>query len=269
MAYVDKGLGGSGDDAWAGGGCVLDQDVLLLVDSVLEEIEDGGHEARRSPFGDAGEREIAAAADDEVHLPAGLGVARDELLGVALALEVHLDGGEVHVAAGGAHDGPAVVGSVDGGERSLELLEVDLFLDDAEDHLAGEGAPGGADLDVAKVVDAGEDERAEDQDGEAAELGGGEALEEGEEGGDAADGVEDEGGVAGFEAASEDHVVDVATISAEDGGVAEVAAADGEGDVDEGKGEGHERSGHADKGSAVLAPDEAEAAEHKADGEAA
>ena len=63
--------------------------------------------------------------------------------------------------------------------------------------------------------------------------------------------------------------MDVAAISAKDGRVAEKATTDGQGDIDERESKGHEWSGHAEEGPAVLAPNKAEAAEHKAHGEAA
>jgi hypothetical protein len=206
--------------------------------------------------------------EGDVEIPAFRGIDLGEEDGKVAILELHGGLAEATGAAGLHQSTPTFLqraGNVDG---SLQMANGEVGVqgtteDSAEDHVAS-----GVEFLISEVLDGEPDEGTECDQDEAAKVFSDGTEEDGESGEGSGRGIEDIGNATGGKAAGQETVVDVAAVWAEDGLAAEEAAGDGESGIEEGDGKCNEGSGHAEEGGGFLGPDDAEAAEEEADGEA-
>ena len=212
---------------------------------------------------------MAGMVQGDVQIPAFRGIDLGEPGRKVAVVELQFGFAESKATAGLHQSVPTFIHSVGDVDGSFQLADGEVSVQGAAEYPAEDHVTSGVEFLISKVLDSEPDEGTEGDEDDAGDVVGGGTQDEGETGDSSGSGIEDIGDAAGGEAAGEETMVDMAAIRAKDGLATEKAARDGEGGIEEGDGEGEEGSGHAEEGGGFLGPDDAEASQEEANGNAA
>ena len=217
----------------------------------------------------AGEIQVIIFGQPDSDGPRVCNVMTVHSVGVETAAEFESNFIEAELAVSMFEDFPALIWCNGRSQVVTERAELELGVQAATKGSSENNPAGHSELRVSEVLDANPSSSAEENDDRSSRTLMHEGLKQRESRAEPTDCIYKNDNPAGRETAGQKLVVDVAAVGAEDGLASEETAGDGEAGVQKWDRECDQGGGHAQNGGGFLAPENAVAAQKKADQEAA